>query len=89
MSIQPHQLPEDTRLYHLEVRLDSGKTRRLTDYPMTHRECEVMKSKFSDWSQARIAFVEEPGAKADPDHCRSWPMANQEAALIREIKSIS
>ncbi len=51
--------PSVDRLYHLFIRHGAGRMKRLTEYPMTHAECCVMKSKFSDWSQARIVFMEE------------------------------
>lgn len=47
------------KLYHLFVRRTNGQIKKLTGYAMTHAECCTMKSKFSDWSQARILFVEE------------------------------
>ena len=47
------------KLYNLFVRHSDGRLKKLTGYAMTHAECCVMKSKFSDWSQARILFVEE------------------------------
>lgn len=48
-----------SKLYHLFVRYSDGRLKQLTGYAMTHAECCVMKSKFSEWSQARILFVEE------------------------------
>lgn len=46
-------------LFNLYVRHTDGRTKKLTGYAMTHAECCVMKSKLSEWSQARILFVEE------------------------------
>jgi len=56
------------RLYHLDVRkvrvLPGGKYVeaegyvRITSYPMTHRECETMKSKHNPEVQSRMLFVE-------------------------------
>lgn len=33
--------------------------KKLTGYAMTHHECCVMKSKLSEWSQARTLLVKE------------------------------
>ena len=49
-----------TKLYHLFIRCQVGGLKKLTGYAMTHAQCCVMKSKFSDWSQARILFMESP-----------------------------
>lgn len=35
--------------------------KKLTGYAMTHHECCVMKSKLSEWSQARTLLVKEDG----------------------------
>lgn len=56
---QPTATHTELPLYHLAVRYADGRVKNLTGYPMTHAECCTMKSKFSNWSQARILFVEE------------------------------
>ena len=48
------------RLYHLYARHYSGDLIRLTGYPMTHRECEINKSKFNPPTLNTILFVEAP-----------------------------
>lgn len=45
------------QLYHLDMRMDNGSYRRYTGFPMTHKECCIMKSKFSARGQARLLFV--------------------------------
>lgn len=59
---------EKERLYHLDVRkvrvlpggryVETDGYVRVTSYPMTHRECAIMKSKFAQETQARMLFVE-------------------------------
>ncbi len=46
-------------LFNLYVRHTDGRTKKLTGYAMTHAECCVMKSKLSEWSQARTLLVKE------------------------------
>lgn len=46
-------------LFNLYVRHTDGRMKKLTGYAMTHHECCVMKSKLSEWSQARTLLVKE------------------------------
>lgn len=48
-------------LFNLYVRHTDGRMKKLTGYAMTHNECCVMKSKLSEWSQARTLLVKEDG----------------------------
>ncbi len=48
-------------LFNLYVRHTDGRMKKLTGYAMTHHECCVMKSKLSEWSQARTLLVKEDG----------------------------
>lgn len=64
-------------LFHLFIRKTDHTRKQLTDYPMSHADCVTMKSKFSDFDQARIEFV-----PADPDH---GTIENHEAELHTQI----
>ena len=47
------------RMYHLvSIRMDNGLKTYLTKYPITHKECMVMKSKLTDYSFRRIQVEE-------------------------------
>ena len=48
-------------LYHIfSNNLQTGKSVRLTGYPMTHAECEIMASKNTSYSWRRLDFVPVP-----------------------------
>lgn len=68
-------------VYDLYVRYNDTTLKRLTGYPMSHAECCIMRSKFSNWSQARIELIEAPREIVDTDH---GPINNQEAVSAQE-----
>ena len=48
------------QLYHLEAHRDNGRKTKLTLSPMTHDECCIMKSKFTENTKPWIVLVPAP-----------------------------
>jgi hypothetical protein len=55
----PYDAIRPVRVYHLvAINERTGHMTRLTEYPMTHAQCCVNKSKFTDHPARRIELIE-------------------------------